>query len=249
MIVELEGIEKVYRAGKASVPALRGINLAVAEGEFVSVMGPSGSGKSTLLNILGCLDRPTKGRYLLHGKPVDGLSDQQLARLRNRHLGFVFQNFQLLPRLSARRNVELPLIYRGLPSHERRKIASEALAAVGISPQEMNRFPAELSGGQQQRVAIARAIVGRPLLILADEPTGNLDRKTGEEIMALFQSLNRDLGMTIIQVTHDEHMARHGRRVVRLLDGAVVGDERVDEPVDAREALKEMKMQRDGEEG
>ena len=223
ILVVLRDVRKVYRIGKVEVPALRGITLEVEEGEFTSVMGPSGSGKSTLLNIIGCLDHPSSGSYILGGREVNGLGDAALAAIRNRMLGFVFQSFHLLPRMTARQNVELPLVYRGVPPRERRRRAEEALAAVGLEA-EASRLPTELSGGQQQRVAIARALVGEPVLLLADEPTGNLDSRTGEELMELFSRLNRERGITILQVTHDERMAAYSRRVVRLQDGQIVSD-------------------------
>jgi putative ABC transport system ATP-binding protein len=223
ILVVLRDVHKSYRIGKLEVPALRGITLEVAEGEFTSVMGPSGSGKSTLLNIIGCLDHPSSGSYILGGREVNGLGDAALAAIRNRMLGFVFQSFYLLPRMTARQNVELPLVYRGVPPQERRRRAEEALAAVGLEA-EASRLPTELSGGQQQRVAIARALVGEPALLLADEPTGNLDSRTGEELMELFSRLNRERGITVLQVTHDERMAAYSRRVVRLQDGQIVSD-------------------------
>lgn len=223
ILVVLKDVRKSYRIGKVEVPALRGITLEVEEGEFTSVMGPSGSGKSTLLNIIGCLDHPSGGSYILGGREVNGLGDAALAAIRNRMLGFVFQSFHLLPRMTARQNVELPLVYRGVPPRQRRRLAGEALAAVGLEA-EAGRRPTELSGGQQQRVAIARALVGQPALLLADEPTGNLDSRTGEELMELFSRLNRERGITILQVTHDERMARYSRRIVRLQDGQIVSD-------------------------
>ncbi len=227
-LVELDSVGKVYRAGKVLVDALSGVTLSVRSGEFVSIMGPSGSGKSTLLNIIGCLDRPTSGSFYIQGKPVESLTDSQLADLRNRWLGFVFQGFHLLPRLTARQNVEMPLVYRGVPFRERRERAEKVLAAVGLA-NEADRFPSELSGGQQQRVALARALAGEPLVILADEPTGNLDSGTGKEIMTLLRNLNRDRGITIVQVTHDQTMALYGRRIIRLRDGRVVDDSPVAE--------------------
>ena len=221
--MELNGVTKVYRAGKTEVAALRGVSFSIAEGEFTSIMGPSGSGKSTLLNILGCLDLPSGGQYILGGQRVDKLGDAQLAELRNRRLGFVFQSFHLLPRLSALQNVELPLVYRGVNGPERHRRAREALSLMGLDG-VASRRPSELSGGQQQRVAIARAIVGDPSVILADEPTGNLDSQTGREIMILFQELNANRGMTIILVTHDPAMASYGRRTIVLRDGQIVSD-------------------------
>lgn len=221
-----------YRDGAARVDALRGVDLTVNQGEFLSIMGPSGSGKSTLLNILGCLDRPTSGSYTLAGRRVDGLRDVQLAAVRNRFIGFIFQDFHLIPDLDALANVALPLIYRGVPGRERRARAEAALAAVGLSGRLRHR-PGQLSGGEKQRVAIARALAAEPALILADEPTGALDSSNGRAIMAVFQRLNRERGLTIIQVTHDEAVARHGRRIVRLLDGAIDREETVDNPLQA----------------
>ena len=223
-LVELRQVTKVYRAGRVEVQALRDVSLSVERGEFISVMGPSGSGKSTLLNVIGCLDSPTSGTLRLASAEVDRLSESHLADVRNRTVGFVFQNFHLMKRLTALQNVEMPLVYRGVPSRERRRKAMEALASVGLGDCA-GRYPTELSGGQQQRVAIARAIVGAPLILLADEPTGNLDSRTGEDIMALFHRLNEERRITVIQVTHDPAMARHGRRIIRLRDGAIVSDE------------------------
>jgi putative ABC transport system ATP-binding protein len=224
-VIVLRGVSKVYRMGTVSVTALTDVDLTVEAGEMVAVMGPSGSGKSTLMNLLGCLDRPTSGEYLLAGRPVARLGDDQLADVRNRLIGFVFQNYNLLPRLTALENVELPLIYRGLPAARRRQLALAALAAVGLSDR-VRHLPAQLSGGQQQRVAIARALAGRPQVLLADEPTGNLDSRSGREILALMQGLNR-AGVTLVVVTHDETVARHCRRVVRVFDGRIVADEPV----------------------
>ncbi len=213
-----------YWLGRVSVDALRGVDLAVEAGEFVSIMGPSGCGKSTLLNIIGCLDRPSAGRYLLRGRPVESLSDGRLAALRNGTFGFVFQTFHLIPYLDARANVELPLIYRGVGGRERRRLAEEALAAVGLQDRARHR-PAELSGGEQQRVAIARAIVGQPAVLLADEPTGALDSRSGRTVMEVFRRLNEEMGVTVIQVTHDPAVAGNARRLVHLLDGTVAREE------------------------
>ena len=225
-VLDLRGITKVYRLGGVVVRALAGVDLQVFPGEMVAIMGPSGSGKSTLMNVLGCLDRPTDGEYRLGGRSVSRLGDDQLADVRNRMIGFVFQSYNLLPRLTAMGNVELPLVYRGESDRRRREAALEALRSVGLA-ERVHHMPAQLSGGQQQRVAVARALAGRPQLLLADEPTGNLDSRSGREVMALFQQLN-DRGMTVVMVTHDEHIAHHCRRIVRILDGRVLSDEPVD---------------------
>ena len=224
-LVELRGITKVYGSGQAAVHALRGIDLAVGDGEFVAVMGPSGSGKSTCMNIVGCLDQPTSGSYLFRGVDVAGFTRRERALLRRRWIGFVFQGFNLLPRTSALENVELPLMYRGTPAAERHRLASAAMHEVGLTGWE-HHTPAELSGGQQQRVAIARAIVTRPALLLADEPTGNLDSARSLEIMDLLRGFNRDSGITIVMITHEAEIAAYARRVVRFADGMVVSDVR-----------------------
>jgi len=209
--------------GGETVHALRDVSLEIARGEYVAIMGPSGSGKSTLMNLIGCLDTPTSGRYVLNGASVSEMGDNQLAEIRNREIGFVFQTFNLLARSNALHNVELPLIYSGVPADERRKIALEALSHVGLADR-VHHKPNELSGGQRQRVAVARALVNKPSILLADEPTGNLDSKTGEEIMALFEQLSRK-GNTIILVTHEEDIAKHARRIIRLRDGLIASDE------------------------
>jgi putative ABC transport system ATP-binding protein len=218
-LIALSEITKIYRSGDVEVPALRGVSLEIGEGEFVAVMGSSGSGKSTLMNILGCLDRPTQGSYRLDGQEVSTHSRDMLAQMRNKTLGFVFQSFNLLSRTSALENVELPMLYAGTPAKERQARAAEALSRVGLD-QRMDHHPNQLSGGQQQRVAIARAIVTRPRVILADEPTGNLDSRTSIEIMSLFQELNRG-GMTIVLVTHEHDISEHASRVVMMKDGRV----------------------------
>ena len=229
-MINIENLTKVYRLGETEVRALDGVNLNIDKGEMVAIMGPSGSGKSTLMAILGCLDVPTEGTYLLDGEPVDRLSDNQLAAIRSHKIGFVFQQFNLLSRTSALDNVLLPLTYNGLHGRARRDRAEEALGQVGLADRMRHR-PNELSGGQQQRVAIARALVNRPAIILADEPTGALDSKTGAEIIGLFQQLHRDLGQTVVYVTHDPFIARHTERVIRLADGKVVGDEKIEHPI------------------
>jgi len=218
VLLRLEDVTKVYRNGAITVEVLKGIDLTIEQGEFVSIMGPSGSGKSTLLNIIGCLDLPSSGTYTLQGNDVGALSDRSLAGLRNRMIGFVFQSFHLLQDLSALENVALPLIYRGMAGGERRRRAREALERVGILSRAAHR-PSQLSGGEQQRVAIARAIVGQPQLLLADEPTGALDSKNGLAVMGIFQQLNRDTGITIIQVTHDRVVGSCGSRIITMHDG------------------------------
>jgi putative ABC transport system ATP-binding protein len=222
-LLQLENITRVYDMGAEKVFALRGVNIAIEKNEYVAIMGPSGSGKSTLMNIIGCLDTPSTGIYLFNGERVSDMDDNELAHIRNREIGFVFQTFNLLPRSDALHNVELPLVYAGVPSEEREKRAEEALKHVGLL-ERMSHKPNELSGGQRQRVAIARALVTRPSIILADEPTGNLDSKTGEEIMALFEELWKQ-NNTIILVTHEEDIARHAKRVIRLRDGLVFSDD------------------------
>ena len=224
-LIRLSGITKTYGSGQAAFQALKGIDLAIDAGEFVAIMGPSGSGKSTAMNILGCLDTPTSGSYEFEGAKVELLSRNQRALLRRNYLGFVFQGFNLLARTTSLENVELPLIYRGEPAAARHAAARAALKQVGLAGWE-HHTPAELSGGQQQRVAIARAIVTRPAVLLADEPTGNLDTHTGEEIMDLISALNRDQGITVLMVTHEPDMAAHAKRVIRFVDGKVDSDRR-----------------------
>ena len=224
MGLQLAEVTKVYQMGDSVVNALAGVSLSVENGELTAIMGPSGSGKSTLMNILGCLDRPTAGSYQLDGQEVSSLSDDQLAVTRNKKIGFVFQNFNLLPRMSAQQNVALPLIYAGVKKSVRQELAAKALTLVGLGDR-MHHKPNELSGGQRQRVAIARALVNSPTIIMADEPTGNLDSKAGDEIMATFVDLNRQ-GRTIILVTHEQEIAVYARRIIHVRDGLIVRDER-----------------------
>jgi putative ABC transport system ATP-binding protein len=226
LVIEIEGVTKLYRMGSETIHALRGVTLKIHRNEYLAIMGPSGSGKSTLMNMLGCLDTPTAGRYEFNAKNVAEMVDDELAEIRNREIGFVFQTFNLLPRSNALHNVELPLIYGGLAKHDRLDKARQSLTNVGLGDR-MGHKPNELSGGQRQRVAIARALVNDPSIILADEPTGNLDSKTGEEIMELFEQLYEQ-GNTIIVVTHEEDIARHARRIVRLRDGLIESDRAVD---------------------
>jgi putative ABC transport system ATP-binding protein len=225
ILIRLTHLSRLYQMGAETVHALRDVSLEISRGEYVAIMGPSGSGKSTLMNLIGCLDTPSSGRYELNGTDVSDMDDNQLAEIRNREIGFVFQTFNLLPRSNALRNVELPLIYSGLPSEERRKIALDALASVGLADR-IHHKPNELSGGQRQRVAVARALVNKPSILLADEPTGNLDSKTGVEIMALIEELSRK-GHTIIVVTHEEEIALHSRRIIRIRDGLIASDDRL----------------------
>ena len=223
MLIDVQNLKKTYLLGDIEVPAVRGINMSIEPNEYLAIMGPSGSGKSTLMNIIGCLDVPTEGTYILDKKDVSQLNDDELAEIRNKKIGFVFQTFNLLPRADALHNVELPLIYSGATRVKRRQKAVEALEMVGLADR-MDHKPSELSGGQRQRVAIARALVNDPAIILADEPTGNLDSNTGEEIMEIFQQLHNG-GNTIILITHEEYIANHSKRVIRLLDGLVQSDE------------------------
>lgn len=224
MLIDVKELSKVYQLGDIEVPALNGIDLQISPNEYVAIMGPSGSGKSTLMNIIGCLDVPTEGAYVLNGTDVSTMIDDELAEIRNRQIGFVFQTFNLLPRADALHNVELPLIYSGITRVERRRMAEEALAMVGLGDR-VHHKPNELSGGQRQRVAIARALINNPAIILADEPTGNLDSTTGEEIMEIFEQLH-EAGNTIILITHEEYIANHSHRVIRLLDGKILSDDR-----------------------
>jgi putative ABC transport system ATP-binding protein len=238
-VIELDHIHKTYTMGDVDVHALRGVGLTVREGEFVAIMGASGSGKSTTMNIIGCLDRPTRGHYILDGQDVSEMSKDERADIRCQKIGFVFQGFNLLSRTSALENVELPMLYAGIETSERKQRAMDALAAVGLTGREQNH-PNQLSGGQQQRVAVARALVNNPALILADEPTGNLDSRTSVEVMEIFQRLNRERGITLILVTHESDIADYAGRVVVFKDGKIKRDYQIENPRDAAEELRNL---------
>jgi putative ABC transport system ATP-binding protein len=238
-VIDLDHIHKVYTMGDVEVHALRGVSLTIRQGEFVAIMGASGSGKSTTMNIIGCLDRPTRGTYILDGQDVSELSKDERADIRLQKIGFVFQGFNLLSRTSALENVELPLLYMGIEAETRHQRAMEALASVGLAAREQNH-PNQLSGGQQQRVAVARSLVNNPALILADEPTGNLDSRTSVEVMEIFQRLNRERGITLVLVTHEQDIAHYAQRVVVFKDGKIKSDEPITNQRDAAEELKHM---------
>jgi len=247
IVIRLERIHKIYRMGDIEVHALRGVSLEINRGEFVAIMGPSGSGKSTMMNIIGCLDRPTKGQYFLEGVDVSTVDKAGLADIRNKSVGFVFQSFNLVPRTSALENVELPLVYAGLGSSERVRRARAALAEIGLSDREKN-MPNQLSGGQQQRVALARALVNNPSLILADEPTGALDTRTSVEVMEIFQRLNRERRLTIVVVTHEPDIAQYAKRIIQFRDGRIHRDIPVENRKDAGEVLQQLPVEDDEDE-
>jgi len=238
-VIQLDHIHKTYTMGDVDVLALRGVTLTIKEGEFVAIMGASGSGKSTMMNIIGCLDRPTRGTYILDGQDVSELSKDERADIRCQKIGFIFQGFNLLSRTSALENVELPMLYAGVPTAQRDERAMEALAAVGLAGREQNH-PNQLSGGQQQRVAVARSLVNNPALILADEPTGNLDSRTSVEVMEIFQRLNRERGITLVLVTHEPDIAQYAQRVVVFKDGRIKKDYQIEEQRDAAEELRKL---------
>jgi putative ABC transport system ATP-binding protein len=239
VVIRIDRISKIYQTGDILVHALRGLSLSIHRGEFVAIMGPSGSGKSTLMNMIGCLDRPTKGKYFLEGVDVSTMGRAQLADVRNQRVGFVFQSFNLVSRTSALENVELPLLYAGVSSGERKRRAREALAIVGLSDRERN-MPNQLSGGQQQRVALARALVNNPSIILADEPTGALDTRTSVEVMEIFQRLNRERNLTVIIVTHESDISLYAERVIHVRDGRIASDEKVKDRCNAAEVLRNL---------
>ncbi len=244
-LIGVTDLTKTYHVGEVDVRALRGVSLEIGSGEFVALTGPSGSGKSTFMHLIGCLDRPTSGEYRLNGRDVAKLSKHELARVRNKEIGFVFQGFNLLSRTTALENVELPLLYRGgIPAAKRHAMAREALESVGLG-NRLDHHPNQMSGGQQQRVAIARALVTNPILLLADEPTGNLDSKTSIEVMGIFQSLSKERGLTIVLVTHEHDIAEYGTRVVAFLDGRVRSDEPITERRDATIELQNLAVERE----
>ena len=239
IVIQIDHVSKIYRTGDIQVHALRNLSMSIRRGEFVAIMGPSGSGKSTLMNVIGCLDRPTKGKYFLEAADVSAMGKSQLADIRNKRVGFVFQSFNLVSRTSAMENVELPLLYAGVSGSERQRRAREALAIVGLSDRERN-MPNQLSGGQQQRVALARALVNNPSIILADEPTGALDTRTSVEVMEIFQRLNRERKLTVIIVTHEPDISLYAERVIQVRDGRIASDEPVAHRLEASEALKNL---------